>query len=68
MKRKYGVSKNYSKNLAKKIVSEYNKTEEGIKESEELLQEALDYIAYGKPTRYLNEELLDEIKNYEKNI
>lgn len=66
MERKYGVSKNYSKNLAKKIVSEYNKTDEGKKESQELLQEALDYMLYGKPTRYLNEELLNEIKNYGK--
>jgi|LakMenEpi03Aug12_release.lakeMendotaPanAssembly.Ray.scaffolds.fasta_scaffold3954843_1 hypothetical protein len=49
---------------AEKWAEEYLNSEEGEKEIALLNQETLEYMLYGKPTRYLNEELLDEIKNY----
>ena len=65
MKRKYGVSKECYKKLAKKWAKDYLNSEEGKAEITKINQEALDYMLYGKPTKWLNEELLDEIKNYE---
>lgn len=55
-----------NKELAEKWAEEYLNSEEGKKETARINQEVLDYMLYGKPTRYLNEELLDEIKNYGK--
>lgn len=54
------------KELAEKWAEEYLNSEEGKKEIARINQEFLEYWLYGKPTRYLNEELLDEIINYEK--
>ena len=55
-----------NKKLAEKWAEEYLNSEEGKKETEKLNKEAMDYILYGKPTSYLNEQLLDEIRDYEK--
>lgn len=54
------------KELAEKWAEEYLNSEEGKTETARINQETLDYMLYGKPTTYLNEELLDEIKNYGK--
>ena len=51
---------------AKQWVEEYLNSQEGKKETEKFNQEAMDYILYGKPTSCLNEQLLDEIRDYVK--
>lgn len=55
-----------TKQLAEKWAKEYLNTEEGKKETEKLNRETIDYIIFGKPTRYLNEELLDEMDSFIK--
>ncbi len=55
------------KELAKKWAKEYFNTEEGKAEIEKWNKETVEYMILGKPTSCLNEELLDEIKNYGKN-
>lgn len=50
--------------LVEKWVEAYLNSEEGKKEKVRLDKELKDYILFGKPTRYLNEELLDEMKEY----
>lgn len=54
------------KQLAEKWAEEYLNSEEGKKETEKLNKETIDYIIFGKPTRYLNEELLDEMDSFIK--
>ena len=53
-----------TKQLAEKWAEEYLNSEEGKKETENLNKETIDYIIFGKPTRYLNEELLDEMDSF----
>jgi len=54
------------KKTAKQWVEAYLNSEEGKAEMAKLNQETLDYMLYGKPTRYLNEELLDETGSFVK--
>jgi hypothetical protein len=53
------------KKEVEKFVEEFLNSEEFKEEKAKLDQEAKDYIVYGTPTRYLNESLLTEIKNYD---
>lgn len=53
------------KKEVEKFVEEFLNSEEFKEEKAKLDQEAKDYIVYGTPTRYLNENLLTEIKNYD---
>lgn len=55
-----------SKEIAKKLVEGYLNSEEGKKETEKLNKEALDYMIFGSPSRYLNEALLDEMNSFIK--
>ena len=57
--------KETAKKWVEKVLNDYKQTEEYKIETARINQEVLDYMLYGKPTRYLNEKLLDEIKNYE---
>ena len=50
--------------LAEKWAEAYLNSEEGKKEKARLNKEIEDYLLFGKPTRYLNEELLNEMKEY----
>jgi hypothetical protein len=49
---------------AKQWAEDYLNSEEGKAETARINQETLDYMLYGKPTRYLNEQLLGEMKDY----
>ena len=49
---------------AKEWAEEYLNSEEGKLEIERINKEAIDYMLYGIPTSYLNEDLLDEMKNF----
>jgi hypothetical protein len=49
---------------AKEWAEEYLNSEECKLELEKLNKEAIDYMLYGKPTSCLNEEFLDELKDY----
>lgn len=51
------------KNYAKEWAEKYLNSEEGKKETERLNKEALDYMIFGYPTKYLNEELLDDMNS-----
>lgn len=55
-----------SKEIAKKWAEDYLNSEEGKKEVEKINKEALDYLIFGEPTRYLNEELLSEMNSFVK--
>lgn len=52
------------KKEVEKFIESFLNSEEGKEEIAKLNQEAEDFIAHGTPTRYLNENLLEEIKNY----
>lgn len=54
------------KELAKKWAKEWLNSEEGKAETEKWNKEAIDYILLGKPTSCLNEELLDEMREFIK--
>lgn len=47
------------------MAQDFLNSEEGKEEVAKLNKEFQDFIVYGTPTRYLNEDLLTEIKNYE---
>lgn len=49
---------------AKEWAEGYLNSEEGKQEIERINKEAIDYMLYGIPTSYLNEDLLDEMKNF----
>jgi hypothetical protein len=49
---------------AKEWAEECLNSEEGKQEIERINKEAIDYMLYGIPTSYLNEDLLDEMKNF----
>lgn len=53
---------------AKEWAEEYLNSEEGKLEIERINKEAIDYMLYGIPTSYLNEDLLDEIKNFKDEL
>lgn len=54
------------KEIVQKLVEGYLNSEEGKKETEKLNKEALDYMIFGSPSRYLNEALLDEMNSFIK--
>lgn len=54
-----------TKEIAERMVQDFLNSEEGKEEVAKLNKEFQDFIVYGTPTRYLNEDLLTEIKNYE---
>lgn len=49
---------------AKEWAEEFLNSEEGKLEIERINKEAIDYMLYGIPTSCLNEDLLDEMKNF----
>lgn len=49
---------------AKEWAEEYLNSEEGKLEIKRINKETIDYMLYGIPTSYLNEDLLDEMKNF----
>jgi hypothetical protein len=53
------------KKEVEKYAQEFLNSEEFKEEIARLDKEFEDYIVYGTPTRYLNESLLTEIKNYD---
>ena len=63
---KYGVTKESAKRWANKIIASYRETEEGKKEIAEMNKELEDFVLYGKPTTWFNNELLQEIKDFNK--
>jgi hypothetical protein len=60
------TSTNHKKYIktAKQWAEEYLNSEEGKLELEKLNKEAINYMLYGAPTSCLNEEFLDELKDY----
>lgn len=54
-----------TKEIAERMAQDFLNSEEGKEEVAKLNKEFQDFIVYGTPTRYLNEDLLTEIKNYE---
>ncbi|HSE99934.1 MAG TPA: hypothetical protein VLA48_03475 [Nitrososphaeraceae archaeon] len=52
------------KNYAKEWADKYLNSEEGKKETKRLNKQALDYMIFGYPTKYLNEELLDDMNSF----
>ena len=55
-----------NKITAKKWVEGYLNSEEGKRDTEKINKDFVDYIIFGKPTEYLNEELLDEMASFVK--
>ena len=49
---------------AKEWAEEYLNSEEGKLEIKRINKETIDYMLYGTPTSCLNEDLLDEMKNF----
>ena len=54
-----------TKEIVERMAQDFLNSEEGKEEVAKLDKEFQDFIVYGTPTRYLNEDLLTEIKNYE---
>lgn len=63
---KYGVTKESAKRWANKIIDSYRESEEGKREIAEMDKELEDFILYGKPTTWFDNELLQEIKDFNK--
>ena len=55
-----------SKKIAEQWAENYLNSEEGKLEKEKICQEFIDYLLFGKPTRYLNEPLIDEMSDFVK--
>lgn len=53
---------------AKKLADNFLKSEEGIKWKEDLDKELKDYILYGKSTKHLDEQLINEIINFKNEL
>lgn len=51
---------------AKKWAERYLNSEEGKIETERINKEVINHMLFGKPTRYLNEDLLDEMDSFTK--
>ncbi len=64
---KYGVSKKYAEKWADKIFEDYLKSDEYEKDKIKMDEEVKDFIVFGKPTTYFNDDLLQEIKDFNKN-
>ena len=52
------------KKFAEKWAEEWLNSEDGKLEIEKLHKESMDFILYGKLTSYLDERLLEKIKNF----
>jgi hypothetical protein len=63
---KYGVSKESAKKWAEKVVESYKKTDEYKKEKAEMDKEFQDFILYGTPTTWFDNDTLQEIKDFNK--
>jgi hypothetical protein len=54
--------KEYAKKWAEKVLEDYMKTEQYQKEKAERNEEFKNFIIYGTPTTWFNDEVLQEIK------
>lgn len=63
--RKYGVSKKSAEKWAEKVLNDYKQTEEYKIEKEEMDREFKDFILYGKPTTWFNNDTLKDILEYD---
>lgn len=52
------------KEIVERMAEDFLNSEEGKEEIAKLDKEFQDFIVKGAPTRYLNEDLLKEIKDY----
>jgi len=63
--RKYGVTKESAEKWAEKVLNDYKQTEEYKIEKEEMGREFKDFILYGKPTTWFNDDKLKDILEYD---
>jgi hypothetical protein len=54
--------KEYAKKWAEKVLEEYKKTETCQKEKAKMDEEFKNFVIYGTPTTWFNDEVLQEIK------
>jgi hypothetical protein len=54
--------KEYAKKWAEKVLEDYMKTEQYQKEKAEIEKEFKNFIIYGTPTTWFDDEVLQEIK------
>ena len=63
--RKYGVSKKQAAAWGERMLAEYKLTEEYKKEKAEMDEELKNFILYGERTTWFDNDLLEEIVNYD---
>lgn len=63
--KKYGVHRKYVVNLVESLLQAYKLTDKYKAEKAQMDQELKDFIIYGKPTTWFDDELVKEILEYQ---